>query len=111
MSEIVKCYGPPGTGKTYRGVRWIVQKVLEGAEPTQVAFVSFTNFACDEARSRVIAGLQAAGVDVYEWEMPYCATIHALCKRTLRIEGREWLADWKWLKEFAERKGYALQTK
>lgn len=105
MADAVRCYGPPGTGKTYRGTRWIEHLVREGADPARVAFVSFTNSACDEARRRVCDAL-----DLYDYEMGYCATLHALCKRALSIGGygEEWLADGKLLREFADQYDYDL---
>lgn len=103
----IRGYGPPGTGKTYRGTAWIQQQVQAGADPQGVAFVSFTNAACDEARRRVCTAL-----DLFDYELGYCATLHALCKRALRIgeDGREWLAEGKLLREFADQSDYSLMA-
>lgn len=103
----VKLYGPPGTGKTFQSVRWIVEQVKRGADPYGIAFVSFTNVACDEARERICSGLRASGIEIEAWELPYCATIHKLCKTALGIEGKNWNADAA-LREFAEKYGYAF---
>ncbi|MDO8620917.1 MAG: AAA family ATPase, partial [Candidatus Levybacteria bacterium] len=96
------------TGKTFRGVRWIVDQVLRGADPRGIAFVSYTVSACDEARRRVLAGLaEQAGIDLYEGEIEYCATLHALCKRALGLSGK-WNAEER-LAEFGDSYGYSLQ--
>ncbi|MDO8615092.1 MAG: hypothetical protein Q7T33_05085, partial [Dehalococcoidia bacterium] len=96
------------TGKTFRGVRWIVDQVLRGADPRGIAFVSYTVSACDEARRRVLAGLaEQAGIELYEGEIEYCATLHALCKRALGLSGK-WNAEER-LREFGDSYGYSLQ--
>lgn len=96
------------TGKTFRGVRWIVDQVLRGADPRGIAFVSYTVSACDEARRRVLAGLaEQAGLELYECEIEYCATLHALCKRALGLSGK-WNAEER-LAEFCDSYGYSLQ--
>lgn len=100
----VRGYGPPGTGKTTRATAWIEYQVQQGADPAGIAFVSFTNAACDEARRRVSEKL-----GLYDYEVQHCATLHALCKRALRIGNeREWLAEGKLLQEFAESYDYDL---
>ena len=103
--DTVKTYGPPGTGKTHTAGRWIERQVERGADKGRIAFVSFTNAACDEARRRI-----GARLELYDYELEYCATLHALAKRALRIEHRDWLADGKWLKTFADAHGYSLMS-
>jgi DNA helicase-2/ATP-dependent DNA helicase PcrA len=70
-----------------------------------MAFSSFTNAACDEARSRLCKTL-----GLYDYEVPYCGTIHSLAKRALGIgtDGRDWLAAGKKLKEFGDSYDYDL---
>lgn len=104
--DTVKAYGPPGTGKTHTATEWIARQVQEGARPEAVAFVSFTKAACEEARSRL-----AGRLDLYPWELEYCATIHALCLRQLAVSGRDWLAEGARLKGFAELGGWDLVAK
>lgn len=101
--DTLKLYGPPGTGKTYSGINWLVRQVEEGVDIQRAAFVSFTNAACDEARARVCDRFGVAPDDV-----PYCATLHALAKRALGIQGKDWLAGDK-LDEFAKAYGYDLK--
>src|SRR5262245_48158988 len=103
MTDTLKVFGPPGTGKTTTGVNWLEGQIQGGHEPEAAGFVSFTNAACDEARRRLSSRL-----DLYGYELPYCATLHALCRRALRIEGRDWLAEGKRLKEFAAEYDYAI---
>lgn len=97
-------YGPPGTGKTHSGLEWLAERVeQDGAEVERAAFVSFTNAAVDEAKGRLS---DRFGIDPAE--LPYCRTLHSLCKQSLGITG-EWLADDR-LVEFAEEFGYNLET-
>lgn len=103
--DAIRGYGPPGTGKTHRGTAWIEQLVKEGADPSRIAFVSFTNAACDEARTRVCKRL-----DLFDYELGFCRTLHALCKQAMRVgeDGREWLAEGKLLREFVDQHDYQL---
>lgn len=100
--DTMKLYGPPGTGKTHNGLDWLSYQVRQGAHPQEIAFVSYTNAACDEARRRM-----GAAFDFYDWELPYCATLHALCRRALGVEGKEWNAEQK-LRAFGQEYSYQL---
>jgi superfamily I DNA/RNA helicase len=100
-------FGPPGTGKTHAGVAWVDEQVKAGADPSGVAYVSFTNSACNEARTRVVDKLNESGLQLFPEELEYCATIHALCKRALRITEPNWLATKK-LRDFADQYDYEL---
>jgi superfamily I DNA/RNA helicase len=96
-------YGPPGTGKTHRGLEWLAARVeQDGADPRRVAFVSFTNAAVNEAKGRLCERF-----DLAPQELPYCRTLHSLCKQVLGITG-QWQADSQ-LTQFAETYGYDLQ--
>lgn len=101
--DTIRVYGPPGTGKTHAATSWLEKQVAAGARRDALAFVSFTNAACDEARRRI-----GARLDLYEYELGHCATLHALAKRALNISGRDWLVDGAWLKSFASTHGYSL---
>lgn len=105
--DSVRCYGPPGTGKTTRGIRWVRHCVQQGADVLGLAYVSYTNAACDEARERLCAALAEDGHQLWDAELQYCATLHALARRALGITHRGWLAD-EHLKEFAAEKSYDL---
>lgn len=86
--EDLKLYGPPGTGKTHSGIGWLGDRIAEGRDLRSAAFVSFTRAGCYEGRDRVCERFS-----VEPEEMPYCATIHALAKRTVGVGGKGWLAD------------------
>lgn len=97
-------WGPPGTGKTTSGLNWLEGRIEAGADIYRAAFVSFTNAAVDEAKARLG---KRFGVD--PGDLPYCRTLHALCKRALGISHRGWLADDR-LREFGKEFGYDLKS-
>lgn len=101
----LKLYGPPGTGKTHSGMKWLTGQVENGADPERLAFVSYTNAACDEGRARICQQFNRDPDEV-----PYCATIHALARRALRIQERDWLVD-PHLGQFAAEYGYDLKSR
>lgn len=103
----LKLSGPPGTGKTHYGRNWLIEQIAAGIDPYRIAFVSFTNKACNEARARMAGVLEPGGI--YADDLTYCATIHALAKRALNITDRDWLADRK-LKQFAKEYDYDLSS-
>jgi superfamily I DNA/RNA helicase len=101
----LKIWGPPGTGKTHTAREWMLNRITKnGCDPTRVAFVSYTNAAVDVAIERVGGACNLGPAD-----LPYCATLHALCKRVLGVQG-DWLAD-DHLTDFAESYGWELKAR
>jgi superfamily I DNA/RNA helicase len=100
-----KVWGPPGCGKTHEGQRWLLERIEEDkADPRRVAFVSYTNAAVDVAVERVSQQFRIEAQDI-----PYSATLHALCKRVMGVQG-DWLAD-DHLIDFANAYGWELKVK
>jgi len=104
LLDDLRLYGPPGCGKTTAGIAWLAARVEAGADLRRVSFVSFTNAAVNVAKERLTARF---GIDPRE--LTYCATLHALCKRSLGIRQQDWRAE-DHLEEFAAAKGYDLKV-
>jgi superfamily I DNA/RNA helicase len=101
----LKLYGGPGCGKTRGGIEWLLHQVEQGADVERVAFVSFTNAAVDEARDRICNRFFVAPDD-----LPFCRTLHSLCKRALGITDKDWLAD-SHLQAFGDDHGYDVRRR
>lgn len=97
-------YGPPGTGKTTSGLNWLEEQLARGADPRKAAFVSFTNAAVNVAVNRI-----ESRFGLCRDELPYCRTLHSLCKRACGIQGNDWLAD-RELDQFAKEYGLDLKA-
>lgn len=73
--------GGPGAGKTTRLLEVMERAMKAGTRPERIAFVSFTNAAVDEARSRA---KDAFGFEAKE--LPYFRTLHSLAFRELGMK-------------------------
>ena len=72
--------GPPGCGKTYTLIRRIHQAFEDGVRPEEIAFVSFTRKAIQEAVERV---LDEFGMDIKQ--LAYFRTLHSIAFRALGL--------------------------
>ena len=53
--KTIKIYGPPGSGKTYTLIERVLKRYLaKGVSPNNIAYISFTNKAVNEAIDRAI---------------------------------------------------------
>ena len=50
--KTIKIFGPPGTGKTYTLLNRLDKWFNKGVQPREIAYLSFTNKAVNEARNR-----------------------------------------------------------
>lgn len=82
MTEIV--LGPPGTGKTRTLLTYVERELKRGVPPNQIAYVSFTRRAAQEAVDRACNKFKLKRED-----LPYFSTLHSLCYRQLGIRRGE----------------------
>lgn len=73
MSNVKIIIGPPGTGKTKRCIDIMEREMENGVEPEEIAFVSFTKKATQEAMQRVTQEFRLAQKD-----FPWVRTLHSM---------------------------------
>ena len=56
-----KIFGPPGTGKTTFLLNKVKEHVANGVDPKDIAFISYTNAAANEAKKRVSENFPGMG--------------------------------------------------
>jgi DNA helicase-2/ATP-dependent DNA helicase PcrA len=88
--------GPPGTGKTTTLLNILDEELARGVKPNRIGYVSFTQRAADEARTRA---MKRFGFE--KEDLPYFQTIHSMCFRQLGLKSAQVLAGPK-LNEFAD---------
>lgn len=77
-------FGPPGTGKTTKLLDIIEEELNNGINPIDIAFVSFTNAAVNEAKQRTAKKFKLKQKDMY-----WFRTIHSLCYNLSRLPGQQ----------------------
>jgi DNA helicase II / ATP-dependent DNA helicase PcrA len=84
--------GAPGTGKTTRLLSIMDNEMSNGVNPHNIAFVSFTRKAANEATERAMTkfGLE-------QKDLPYFRTLHSMCMRWMGHTSADLMksADWK----------------
>jgi DNA helicase-2/ATP-dependent DNA helicase PcrA len=88
--------GPPGTGKTTTLLNILDEELARGTKPNRIGYVSFTQRAAEEARTRA---MKRFGLE--KDDLPYFQTIHSMCFRQLGLRSAQVLAG-PALNEFAE---------
>ncbi len=96
--QALSIHGAPGTGKTSRQMRLISDFKEAGFDASQIAFLSHTKAAANEALSR----LNVTRSDLI-------STIHSQCYRICGM-GNSQLVDFKRLKEFSEVIGIPIKN-
>ena len=92
-------YAVPGAGKTTTLVYRLKKLLDEGIDPKQILFVTFTNKACEEIKSRIQSLLQTQ----FEEELPDVFTYNGLGWQILR-DNREIVGDLKLLTAMDEKR-------
>ena len=77
-------FGPPGTGKTTKLISIVKQELEDGTRPEDIAFVSFSRKAADEARTRA-----ASALSMNPDQMVWFRTLHSMAFQFLGIGTRQ----------------------
>ena len=80
--KTIKIYGPPGTGKTTTLLNKLDKLFERGVQPYQIAYLSFTNKAVNEARTRAAKQFP----DLQEEELKNFRTIHSFCRQNFKTK-------------------------
>ena len=96
--------GPPGTGKTTRLLDEVDKLFKQGYSPREIAFVSFTKKAANEAKERALAKFNhLSPADFHHW-----STLHSLCFKRLHLEKKAVMQRENWL-EIADKVGAPMR--
>src|SRR6056300_1477795 len=104
--KTTKIYGPPGTGKTTYLIETLKKLLASGLYPTQVAYLSHTNAAAEEVKSRLHALNASWNVSK---DFPWFRTIHSACCRLTGINASE-ICTTATLKDFGQKYGYRFRN-
>lgn len=77
-------FGPPGTGKTTTLINIVKQELENGTRPEDIAFVSFSRKAAEEARDRA-----ASALDMGADQMVWFRTLHSLAFQCLGLNSQQ----------------------
>lgn len=105
MTTLATLVGPPGTGKTTASLALVREWFLRhGGRPDNVAYLTFTKDAAEEARGRLY---QEGVIQDPSTPMPYFKTIHALAYAGLARErgGKVNVVNTSEMKEFMKETG------
>lgn len=92
--------GPPGTGKTTKLISIFEEKLKEGYEPEQIAFVSFTKAAAEEAKERV-----GKAFNLHPKRLPWFKTLHSIGFQLMDLDSSQTMDNKAW-KEFGDQMRY-----
>jgi len=87
--SVRRVFGPPGTGKTTEMMKVIKRRLKEGVKPQEIAFVSFTNVAANEAKDRIADSFQ----DYEKDDFVYFRTLHSLASKVGSIGGKRIMSN------------------
>lgn len=83
--------GPPGTGKTSTLIDKVADLLEQGVRPQQIAYVSFTRKASEEAITRVCKKF-----DLPKKSFPHFRTLHSLAYRELGLTSSDVMTAAHW---------------
>lgn len=106
--RIIKIFGPPGTGKTTTLISTLKKELQDGIAAKDVAFLSHTVAAVEEAKSRTLA--QFSELDLKE-DLCWFRTMHSICFNLLGLRLDTNSMMWVHYKEFSEITGYTVTGK
>lgn len=106
MSKTIKklILGPPGTGKTTALIKIVEECIAKGIPPNEIAFLSFTKAAAEEAINRACIKFNLRAND-----FPFFKTIHSLAYGLIGLRSNEVMEDSHW-GEFGRKWGYEITT-
>ena len=87
-----KIFGPPGTGKTTFLLNKVKEHVANGVDPKDIAFISYTNAAANEAKKRVSENFPGMG----SVDFPNFSTMHSLATKIGGSKGKELCIEEHW---------------
>jgi len=87
-----KIFGPPGTGKTFFLLKKVKEYIANGIKPEDIAFISYTNAAANEAKKRVSEVFPNLG----SIDFPFFSTMHSLATIIGGDKGRELCLEEHW---------------
>ena len=87
--SVRRVFGPPGTGKTTEMMNAIKKRLEEGVKPQEIAFVSFTNVAANEAKDRIADSFP----DYEKDDFVYFRTLHSLASKVGAIGGKRIMSN------------------
>lgn len=87
-----KIFGPPGTGKTTFLLDKVKEYVEKGVKPEDIAFISFSNAAANEAKKRVADVFP----DLGSIDFPNFSTMHSLATKIGGNKGKELCVEKHW---------------
>lgn len=102
MNNLQLVLGGPGCGKTTRLLEIVQRELANGVAPHEIAFVTFTRAAANEAGERA-----SAKFNLGEKDLPWFRTIHSLAYARLGVQRDEIMGPRDW-REFGELVGETL---
>lgn len=96
MNNLKLILGGPGCGKTTRLLQIVEEEMEAGVSPYNIAFVTFTKAAAEEAKTRAAVKFNLDP----EIDLPWFRTIHSLAYKSLNMTRDEMLEGQDW-REFA----------
>ena len=81
-NKTVKIYGPPGTGKTTTLLNKLDKLFARGIMPSDVAYLSFTNKAVNEAKHRAEKQFKK----LTDEDLKNFRTIHSFCRQNFKTK-------------------------